>query len=156
VLAVLQGASDAPSDLRERAVRLAGTVLSLAGGVTARQGARTARRLLDSGEAWRKFCAICEAQGGLKDPPRAPVTREILATTTGKIVRFDNRALARAAKLAGAPRSPAAGLDLKVRLGDVVERGQPLFVLHAQHRGELEYATQNLPRLGTPIVVEPT
>ena len=44
------------------------------------------------------------------------------------------------AKLAGAPMAPAAGLDLHVRLGQNVLKGQPLFTLHAQSPGELEYA----------------
>jgi thymidine phosphorylase len=44
------------------------------------------------------------------------------------------------AKFAGAPAYPAAGLELHVRPGDVVEPGRPLFTLHAQSRGELAYA----------------
>jgi thymidine phosphorylase len=35
------------------------------------------------------------------------------------------------AKLAGAPKAASAGIDLHVRLGDFVERRQPLFTLHA-------------------------
>ena len=46
----------------------------------------------------------------------------------------------RLASLAGAPSAPAAGLDLHVRLGDRVEKGQPLMTLHAEAAGELEYA----------------
>jgi thymidine phosphorylase len=52
----------------------------------------------------------------------------------------DNRRLAKVAKLAGAPISPAAGIDLHVRLGDRVHTGQPLFTVHTESRGELEYA----------------
>ncbi|MGC1818241.1 MAG: thymidine phosphorylase, partial [Casimicrobiaceae bacterium] len=52
----------------------------------------------------------------------------------------DNRRLARAAKLAGAPQAPAAGIDFLAPIGTVVERGQPLFVVHAQAPGELAYA----------------
>ena len=44
------------------------------------------------------------------------------------------------AKLAGAPRAKAAGLDLHVHLGDRVAAGQPLFTLHAEAPGELRYA----------------
>jgi thymidine phosphorylase len=44
------------------------------------------------------------------------------------------------AKLAGAPDDKAAGVDLHVRLGDVVERGQPLCTVHANAPGELSYA----------------
>ena len=51
------------------------------------------------------------------------------------------RQLARAAKLAGAPRDPAAGATMHVRLHDKVVLGQPLFTLHAQSRGALQYAS---------------
>ena len=63
----------------------------------------------------------------------------------------DNRRLARAAKLAGAPRDPAAGAVIHARLGDRVEPGQPLFTLHAQARGELDYALEYV-RAQPPIV----
>ncbi|HJQ83431.1 MAG TPA: thymidine phosphorylase, partial [Candidatus Binatia bacterium] len=56
------------------------------------------------------------------------------------VQRIDNRRLARAAKLAGAPTDPAAGLDLHVRLGTPVAAGEPLFTLHAESPGELAYA----------------
>ena len=56
--------------------------------------------------------------------------------------RFDNRRLARIAKLAGAPAAAAAGLDLHVHLGDPVEIGQPLYTIHAETVGELNYARE--------------
>jgi thymidine phosphorylase len=46
------------------------------------------------------------------------------------------------AKLAGAPRAPAAGLDLHVPLGAEVEAGMPLFTVHAEAPGELVYALE--------------
>ena len=52
----------------------------------------------------------------------------------------DNRVLARLAKLAGAPATQSAGIELHVRLGDAVIEGEPLFTLHADTRGELTYA----------------
>jgi thymidine phosphorylase len=66
--------------------------------------------------------------------------RPLLATRAGRITRIDNRHLARVAKLAGAPRDPAAGLQLHVRLGDQIEAGQPLLTVHSEAAGELEYA----------------
>ena len=39
---------------------------------------------------------------------------------------------------------PASGLDLHVRLGDRVERGQSLFTLHTETTGELAYALEYL------------
>jgi len=140
VLAVLQGASGAPSDLRERAARLAGEVLELADHVPTGEGITIARAILDDGRAWRKFQAICEAQGGMRTPPRAAYTHSVISTKAGTVTLIDNRRLARIAKLAGAPNSPAAGLELHTPVGASVEGGQPLFTVHAEAPGELAYA----------------
>lgn len=140
VLAVLQGQSDAPQDLRDRALSLAGRVLELAGTVPAGRGAGTARAILYDGRAWGKFQAICEAQGGMREPPRARLTSTVTASGDGQLAAIDNRRLARVAKLAGAPKAPAAGLALHVRLGALVRNAQPLYTLHAESPGELAYA----------------
>lgn len=58
----------------------------------------------------------------------------------------DNRRLARAAKLAGAPRAPGAGLCLHRRLGNRAEAGEPLFTLYAEAPGELAYALEYVGR----------
>lgn len=52
----------------------------------------------------------------------------------------DNRRIARIAKLAGAPRQQRADVRLVVRIGDRVDRGEPLYELHAETPGELAYA----------------
>ena len=140
VLAVLQGQSDAPRDLRDRALSLAGRVLEIAGAVSAGHGTQTARAILDDGRAWRKFQAICEAQGGIREPPRARLTSTVTASGDGRLAVIDNRRLARVAKLAGAPKAPAAGLALHVRLGALVRNAQPLYTVHADSPGELAYA----------------
>lgn len=140
VLAVLRGDAAAPQDLRARAIKLAGAVLELGGAVPAGTGERQAAGFLGDGHAVAKFMAICEAQGGFREPPVAPLRHVVEASRAGRIAGLDNRLLARIAKLAGAPRSRSAGLELHVKLGDLVEKGQPLMTLHGESRGELEYA----------------
>jgi thymidine phosphorylase len=140
LLAILQRSAGAPADLRERALLLAGHVLELADLAGPGQGLALARETLDSGRAWTKFQAICAAQGGLREPPRAAHTEPSLATASGVVTAVDNRRIAMAAKLAGAPAAAAAGVTMAVRIGDRVGAGQPLFHLHAQTPGELEYA----------------
>lgn len=142
VLAVLDDAPGQAPDLRERAVILAGELLELGRAAAPGQGRERAAATLDSGAARRKFEAICEAQGGRRTPPRAGATRPIFAAARGRVVEFDNRRLARVAKLAGAPASPAAGVRLHVHLGDRVEPGQPLYTIHAETGGELNYADE--------------
>ena len=57
-------------------------------------------------------------------------------------MNIDNRVLAKIAKLAGAPGAKAAGLELHTPLGTQVEKGMPLFTVHAESRGELAYALE--------------
>jgi len=142
VLAVLNRAADAPQDLREHGVRLAGDLLEMAGAAADGQGGVEAARLLDDGSAWRKFQAICEAQGGMREPPHAPYHYDVFADQGGIVQAIDNRIVARVAKLAGAPADQAAGLEMSVRIGDRVSRGDVLFTIHAESPGELEYALE--------------
>lgn len=140
VLAVLRNEPGAPHDLRLRALMLAGQVLEMGGKAAPGQGLALATGVLDSGAAWRKFEAICDAQGGLRTPPRAAYTQAVGALHRGAVVAVDNRVLARVAKLAGAPKAAAAGISFHAPLGTMVEVGQPLFTLHADSPGELAYA----------------
>ena len=156
VLSVLRREASAPADLRERALFLAARVIEIGRELAPGLGIDVARALLDEGHALRKFEAICEAQGGMRIPSIAPLTHTIEATESGRLLAIDNRRLARAAKLAGAPVAAAAGLELLVRVGDTISVKQPLFVLHAETPGELDYslefvrANPDILKIGTP------
>jgi len=154
VLAVLQNAPDAPQDLRDRALVLAGKVLEFSPGVGPGAGRAIATRLLDEGRAWQKFQAICEAQGGLREPAIAPYTHMITSQDVGRVVMIDNRQLSRLAKLAGAPHDKAAGVVLYTRLDAMVDKGQPLIAIHAQSRGALDYALSLLKQIPAIVQVE--
>lgn len=155
VLAVLRGVSNAPADLALRSLQLAGQLLEFGGAATPGQGFALAQAVLRDGRAWRKFQEICEAQGGMREPPVAPYQSDVAAARSGSVVAIDNRRLARIAKLAGAPKAACAGIDLHVRSGDFVERGQPLYTLHAASPGELAYALEYAQaQAGTVLVVE--
>ncbi len=140
VLAVLQVAPGAPQDLRERATLLAGALLELAGAAGAGAGQAVAAEALAEGRAWAKFQRICEAQGGMREPPVAAHCRPVIALRTGQVAAIDNRRLAKVAKLAGAPIAKAAGVELHARLGARVEAGDRLFTVHAESPGELAYS----------------
>jgi thymidine phosphorylase len=146
VLAVLRNDSHAPRNLRERALLLAGHVLEVCGAAASGDGLSMARQVLDDGRAWRKFQAICAAQGGMREPPVAPYRHEIASPVDGMVTSIDNRRLARVAKLAGAPLDPAAGVALHVQVDTRVIAGEPLFAVHAESPGELDYALEFLRR----------
>lgn len=140
VLAVLQGHPAAPQDLRRRACQLAGVALELGGAAAVGEGEALAQAVLADGRAWAKFQKICEAQGGMRTPPRAPLQGPLAALRSGRVIQMNNRKIATLAKLAGAPDIKAAGLSLNVRLGDEVTAGDTLLLVHAETRGELGYA----------------
>jgi thymidine phosphorylase len=131
VLAVLDGATDAPADLREKSIRLAGRLLEhdplLAGG----RGEQRARELLESGEARKALDRMIDAQG---PPPRpAPIGFlgiEVPAPCDGVINQIDCFRIARIARTAGAPNDPGAGIDLLKKRGDGVRKGEPLYRVH--------------------------
>ena len=140
VLAVLHCAPTAPRDLRDRAVALAGALIELGGLAPYGAGAALAAQTLDNGRAWTKFQQICEAQGGMRTPPKSSQRHPLAAGRPGRIDAIDNRKIAKLAKLAGAPEAKAAGVELHVGLGDTVSVGQPLCTVHADAAGELAYA----------------
>ncbi len=154
VLAVLRNEPHAPESLRRRALDLAGPLLELVGVAGRGEGLARAAEILRSGQAWRKFQAICDRQGGLREPPVAPITHQVTAARAGRVTAIDNRLLARIAKLAGAPSAKAAGIDVHLELGQRVEKGQPLYTIHAETRGELAYALEFLGRQPGIFAVE--
>jgi thymidine phosphorylase len=140
VLSVLRQDESAPDDLRIRSSELAGAVLELAGKARPGEGFELAISTLADGRAWAKFQRICEAQGGMREPPTSRHRAELLAPFAGELRVIDNRRLAKLAKLAGAPEAKAAGVELLVRVGARLSAGEPLCILHAQTTGELDYA----------------
>ena len=140
IMAVLNNDITAPEDLRDHALTLAGMILEFSPDVAVGTGKIIAENLLISGSALKKFEAICRAQGGFFDIPNAQYTHTITAARTGTIIAINNRYIAQLAKLAGAPNSKAAGVEILVKLGMSVITEQPLMIVHATTRRELDDA----------------
>lgn len=144
VLSVLRNEENAPDDLRERAVLLAGRLLEMGGKAAEGSGAPEALRILKSGDSYKKFIAICEAQGFFREPKIAPHKHQVKSTASGTVSDIDNRRLAKVAKLAGAPGAMTAGILLLTPLRTHVKENDTLFEIHAESQGELEYALSYL------------
>jgi AMP phosphorylase len=134
VLQVLAG--DGPRDLRVKSVKLADLLLEQCG------VDRDAETLLDSGAALERFRGIVAAQRG--DPDVAPgdlrpgeQRRTVHADGDGVVTHVNNRLVNDIARRAGAPKDRRAGIDLFHRVGDAVERGEPLFAIHAVQESKL-------------------
>jgi pyrimidine-nucleoside phosphorylase/thymidine phosphorylase len=140
-----------PPDLREVTVALTAEMLVLGG--AARDGAAARRAVEDAiadGSGLGKLEEIVRAQGGdpaaIRDPgrlPRAPRAWDLRAPAAGWLAAIDTEAVGLAAVALGAGRArvedridPAVGLLVHRRLGDRVERGEPLCTVHEGDRSE--------------------
>ncbi|HMX55156.1 MAG TPA: thymidine phosphorylase family protein [Leptospiraceae bacterium] len=140
VLCVLHNANDAPHDLKSKSILIAGQILEQCGKAIQGQGEEMALETLTSGRALSRFMNICEAQGGFREPRKAQFQHDIVSDRSGRITSVNNRKIARLAKLVGAPADPCAGIEFLAPAGTRISRGDLLFTLHADSRGQLEYA----------------
>lgn len=140
ILSVLRNEKNCPLDLKNKSLKLAGILLELGKKAAAGKGEALAKEILENGTAMKKFLAICEAQGGFHEPSTAAYSYDILSNYNGKVIEIDNRNLSQIAKLAGAPHDPAAGIEFFAKQDSLIEKGQLLYRIHAESRGELEYA----------------
>lgn len=140
-----------PGDLRELTVELGAEMLVLGGASADLAEARgKIEAALADGRGLAKLEEIVRAQGGdagaIRDPgrlPRAPRTYQVPAPAAGWVVAVDAEAIGLAAVALGAGRArledrvdPAVGLVVHRKLGDRVERGEPLCTVHEGDRSE--------------------
>lgn len=140
VLSVLRNEKDCPQDLKLRSIELASELFTMSGEFKKGEERKIAQEILESGKALKKFMAICETQGGFKEPRFAKYRFDVLSEKSGIIREIDNRKLARIAKLAGAPKSSRAGVWFSAALNTGVTTGEILFSIYADAKGELDYA----------------
>ncbi len=136
----LQG--EGPEDLKGLCLTLSEQVLAAAGlKVTRAQ----LEEKLQNGEAYEKFEAWIEAQGGdvskLESLELAPERYELSAEKSGKVAKLNALAIGQAVKVLGGGRSKkgdeidvGVGIMLQVKVGEEVEEGAPLLTIY--HRDE--------------------
>jgi thymidine phosphorylase len=140
VLKVLKMDPDAPQDLKDKSIYLAGELLELSGKVKKGQGKKTAQAILESGQALDKFERIVQKQGGSRKPEVGAFSHTILSIREGQIKSIHNHKIANVAKLAGAPHDPGAGVYLHAKLSARVKKGQELYTVYAENEEELQFA----------------
>jgi pyrimidine-nucleoside phosphorylase len=158
-LDVLGGGGD--EELREVSVRVAAEMCRLAG--VDRDPAET----IADGSALARFKRMLAAQGGrLADGlPKAPVQVAVPAPGSGWVEAIDALEVGYASVELGAgrlrrgePIDHAAGIVIELQVGDRVEVGRPLAVLHAATRELTDRAAERLLRawrIGEHEVVRP-
>lgn len=144
-----------PADLTELCLVLGAHLLVMGEVAPSYKAARMSlEKALGSGDAWAKFKEMVAAQGGdtraVEDVsllPRASAIVEVKSPRRGFVQSINAEAIGRAAVILGAGREtkedsidPAVGIVLCKKIGDEVDEGEPLAVLHVNRRQYLEKA----------------
>jgi thymidine phosphorylase len=140
VIAVLKNDSNAPPDLKKKAIHMAGLLLEMTGKYA--NGEKVAKEILESGKALKKMNQIINAQGKQKSLKLASFTSIILAPKTGRITAIDNEIIAKIARIAGAPDDKAAGLVIHKKVNEFVNKNDPLYTLYAESKFKLNLALE--------------
>lgn len=151
---VLQGGG--PEDVKEVCLALAGMMLSLGYGdgqsLSYEEGRQMAEKALVSGQAYEKFKAMVQTQGGdvnfIENPDKfakAAFSDTLTAWEDGYITSMNTEGIGVAAGLLGAGRETkeseidfSAGIQMKKKIGDAVKKGDVLAVCHAGTEEKLQ------------------
>ena len=144
VMAVLANEPAAPTDLREKSLRLAAHLLEYDPRLRGGAGYARARELLESGAALKQMQKIIDAQGPSNCRTQlGELTHDALADRDGVVLGIDCLQMNRLARTAGAPLEKGAGIRLFKKIGDRVEAGEPLYRIYTFGSSEHELAVAN-------------
>src|SRR5512134_3330121 len=146
-----------PEDFLEHCLHVSAHMLVL--GKRARdlaQGRSMAEKSIVDGSAFEKLKVLVEAQGGdvtyVEDAsrfPRAEHVEVVKAPRSGYLAQIQARSVGEAAVALGAGRARksdpidhAVGFVIHRKVGDRVQKGDPLFTIHASDKGKLEEARE--------------
>lgn len=144
-----------PPDFREHCLHAASHLILLGEGAKTLVSARKrAEAALGDGSALERFRKLVAAQGGdvsyIDDPdkfPKAPLIEEVASPKSGYIKWIDAKEIGETSVELGAGRAKkgdpidhAVGIVVHHKVGDKVQKGAPLFTLHANDQSKLQAA----------------
>lgn len=146
-----------PADFREHCLHVSAHMLVVGKRASSlEEGRLLAEKAIADGSALEKLRILVSAQGGdvsyVDDPsrfPRAAYIEVVEAPESGWLAEVEARRVGEAAVALGAGRAKkgdpidhAVGFIIHHKVGDRLERGEPLFTVHANHPDRLAEARQ--------------
>jgi pyrimidine-nucleoside phosphorylase len=144
-----------PADFHEHCMVIASHLLQMGKKADSlEKGRALAEKILKSGDAWKKFRQLVQAQGGdvsvIDQPqllPHANLIEQLLTQKSGYLSMVNAKTVAEAAILLGAGRAKkgdpidyGVGVLAHCKVGDEIKKGQLLFTIHANDKNKLEQA----------------
>jgi pyrimidine-nucleoside phosphorylase len=144
-----------PEDFYEHCLHVSAHMLVLGGKAkTLETGREMAGRSISDGTAYMKLKTLVDSQGGdvayLDEPERlaqAQLVEEVPAPRSGHLEHVRARVVGETAVILGAGRAQkgdpidhAVGVLIHHKVGDRLEKGEPLFTIHANDQDSLSQA----------------
>lgn len=157
--AILTLEGHGPDDFTEHCLEIAGHMLLLGKKAeTLVQAREMAEDAIHSGSGLAYLKKLVEAQDGdvsyidqTQKFPEAPLKKIVASVQSGFVAGVHARTVGETAVVLGAGRrkkgdaiDPAVGIMVQVKVGDQIEVGQPLFVIHARDESSLLEAEASL------------
>lgn len=145
VMGILMNRPDVADDLREKSLSIAGLMLEMVGKAQRGGGYALAEKILASGKALEKMREIIREQGGRPDVKPEDISvgsckHVVTAAADGTVYTMDNANMIRIARAAGAPKDKGAGVYLRVKRGQSVKKGDPVYEIYAEQASKLNIA----------------
>ena len=156
-IATLQGGG--PESFREHCLDVAEQMLVLGNAAeTPEEARRMAEEALQDGSAWKHFLKLVKAQGGdvsyIQDPnkfPKASVIKTVPSPKSGYLSQIHARIVGETSVDLGAGRAKkedlidhTVGIEILNEVGDYIEEGQDLFIIHASSEKDYQLAKKRL------------
>lgn len=153
----LQGGG--PVDFRDHCLEVASHMLVLGESAPDEStGRKMVKKVIANGQAWDRFRDLVRAQGGdvsfVDHPERLPKStfvETVPSPRSGYLREINARDVGESAVELGAGRANkgdpidhAVGIIVHHKVGDLVESGQPLFTVYANHKERLDAVRQRL------------
>ena len=157
--AILTLKGKGPDDFVEHCLEVSSQMLVLGKrAATLEEARKMAEEAIADGSGLEYLRKLVQAQGGdvsyVDNPdklPEAPVKAIVAAEKSGYIEAVHARTVGETAVLLGAgrmkkgdPIDPSVGISVKVKVGQKVEAGEPLFVIHARSQEDQTEAEKRL------------
>ncbi len=151
VLSVLEQKKDRPLALEEKSLKLAGDLISLCYKKLGKtiDGYSLAKNILQSKKALKKFKEIISAQGGNPMIESDKITlsnikEEIKSKEKGRVKKINLYYLSSIAKILGAPQNKTSGVYLYKKIGDMVDKNEPVMIFYSKDQNYLKQAKEML------------
>ena len=153
VMQILEQHKNRPLALENKALRLAGKLLSLCfadtPGKKQLDGEEVAREMLTSGVALAKMREIIKAQGGdasvmSDDLTPGKYKSDIRAPRSGKVNSIHNRNITVICRILGCPTDKKAGMYLATKLDERVDKGDILCTIYSSDPHRLREAVETI------------